>query len=66
MFMRAVADLDGPHIRVLQLMAREKPGAGQQSGSPFHTASFSYREGDPHNADRSSGAPLPTRSPARW
>jgi hypothetical protein len=36
MFMRAVADLDAPHIRVLQLMASEQPGAGQQSGSPFH------------------------------
>jgi hypothetical protein len=36
MFMRAIADLDAPHIRVLALMASEQAQAGQQSGSPFH------------------------------
>jgi hypothetical protein len=36
MFMRAVADLDAPHIRALALMASEQPGIGQQSSSPFH------------------------------
>jgi DNA-binding IclR family transcriptional regulator len=36
MFMRAIADLDAPHIRILAMMANEPAQFGAQSGSPFH------------------------------
>jgi hypothetical protein len=36
MFMRAVADLDAPHIRLLALMASRRPMPGKDSGSVFH------------------------------
>jgi hypothetical protein len=36
-FIRAVADLDMPHIQLLAFMAQTTPGFGKDSGSPFHT-----------------------------
>jgi len=36
LFIRAVADLDSPHIRLLALVASDRPPAGQRSGSVFH------------------------------
>ena len=36
LFIRAIADIDTPHIRLLSLMASERIPPGQQSGSPFH------------------------------
>ncbi|MGE5136761.1 MAG: hypothetical protein ACM32E_28175 [Gemmatimonadota bacterium] len=36
LFIRAVADIDEPHIRLLALMASETPLPGKLSGSVFH------------------------------
>jgi hypothetical protein len=36
LFIRAVADIDTPHIRLLALMAGERISPGKQSGSVFH------------------------------
>jgi hypothetical protein len=36
LFVRAVADIDTPHIRLLALMAGERIPPGQESGSVFH------------------------------
>jgi hypothetical protein len=35
MFIRAVADLDTPHIQLLTYMANTQPGIGEDSGTPF-------------------------------
>lgn len=36
LFIRAIADIDTPHIRLLSLMASERIPPGQESGSPFY------------------------------
>ena len=36
LFIRAVADVDGPHIRLLALMSTDFPAPGKLSGSVFH------------------------------
>jgi hypothetical protein len=36
LFIRAIADLDEPHIRLLALMASDRPLPGKLSGSVFH------------------------------
>lgn len=37
MFIRAVADLDTPHIHLLTYMDSTQPGIGEDSGTPFMT-----------------------------
>jgi hypothetical protein len=36
LFIRAVADVDVPHIKLLKILSEDQPFAGRLSGSPFH------------------------------